>query len=250
MSWIKIHQSLPTKPEVFTLSQTLLLSRQAIIGHLVELWLWLDQVTEDGRIKGNLEMIDDLTSKGFGSALIDINWLNIEKGDPLDILEFINFERHNGTSAKKRSLNCRKVQRHRARKVTEQEKEKEDLLPEKVTKELPEKRREDKNKEDNKILYQDIVAIWNNLNSPKVERITSKRKIAIRALLKEFNKEDFIKVCDKVPGIRYLQGDNEHGWRATFDYILRPDKFIKILEGGWDKQEKNKENKFHEWNNS
>lgn len=237
--WIKIEYSLPAKPEVFLLAQELLISKQEVIGYLVELWLWLDQISEDGKIKGNREMVDNITMVQFANALIKVGWLHVYE----DTLEFVNFDRHNGTSAKKRASNARKVADFRKRKQGEEIKK-----PKPVTQELLEKNREDKEKKMKYHHYQKIADLWNDNNSPKVSRLTTKRKTAIRSLLKEFTEEDCKVVFSKIPNIPFMQGKNDMGWVATFDYILKPEKFVRVLEGLWDNtnQEK-KENKFNEW---
>lgn len=236
--WIKIEQSLPNKPEVFKLAQELLITRQETIGHLVNLWLWTDQVCEDGKISGNREMVDSITMPQFANALINVGWLHVCE----DTLEFTNFERHNGSTAKRRASNTRKVAEYRKRK---QDTEK--VKPKEVTEPLLYKNRLDKKR----INYNSIVDMWNAYNTPKVERLTEKRKTAIKQLLKDFTEDDCKKVFEKIGKIPYMRGENEHGWVANFDYAIRPDKFVKLLEGAWDKNmntENKQTNQFEEWN--
>lgn len=242
--WIKIDHSLPQKPEVYLIAQRLNISRAEVVGHLVSFWLWADQMSEDGYMTGNRAMVDSITLENFANSLVDVGWLHFT--DDGEKIEIVNFERHNGQSAKKRATNAQKVAEHRKRKkLLEQSTEK----PQKVTQPLLDK--EKKRKEN--IDYDNIVDIWNNnvigAQTPRITKLTEKRKSAIRLLLKEFTIEDFGKVCVKLITIPYLQGKNDHGWIANFDYVIRPDKFVKILEGGWDsKPEENKTNTFDEWN--
>ena len=106
-----------------------------------------------------------------------------------------------------------------------------------------------KNRIDNKrINYSNISDMWNLYNSPKVARLTAKRKSNIKNLLKEFTEADCEIVFKKIPTIPYLTGQNEHKWIANFDYVIRPDKFVKILEGGWDTPPSTTKGSFDEWN--
>jgi hypothetical protein len=238
--WIKIDHSLPQKPEVYIIAQRLGISRAEVVGHLVSFWLWTDQMSADGTMLGNRQIVDSLTTENFANTLIDVGWIDfLDNGEKLEV---VNFERHNGTSAKRRATNAQKVAEHRKRKKLQEETK---PKPKKVTDEVL-----NNNRIDNKrINYNSISDMWNAKNTPKVERLTAKRKNAIKILLKEFTEEDCKLVFDKVPTIPYLIGQNEHGWIANFDYVIRPDKFVKILEGGWESKDTLKtKNTFDEWN--
>jgi hypothetical protein len=41
-------------------------------------------------------------------------------------------------------------------------------------------------------------------------------------------------VIDNVSKSGYLNGKNDKGWKITFDWILKPVNFLKILEGNYD----------------
>jgi len=237
--WIKIDTSLSTKPEVFLISQQLSISRTEVVGHLVSFWSWADQMSEDGTMKANREMVDSLTCPDFANALINVGWAHfLENGETMEI---VNFERHNGTSAKRRATNAQKVAEHRKRKKLQEPSE---PKQKEVTEPLL-----NKNRIDNKrINYSNISDMWNLYNSPKVARLTAKRKSNIKNLLKEFTEADCEIVFKKIPTIPYLTGQNEHKWIANFDYVIRPDKFVKILEGGWDTPPSTTKGSFDEWN--
>lgn len=81
-------------------------SEAAIVGALYWLWAAADQHTEDGLMPGlTLRQIDRKTGvQGFGAALCQIGWLE----DNPDGVRIVNFEDHNGTSAKRR---CTDAQR-------------------------------------------------------------------------------------------------------------------------------------------
>ena len=38
----------------------------------------------------------------------------------------------------------------------------------------------------------------------------------------------------KVEASNFLKGDNERGWRAEFDWVLKPENLVKVLEGNYD----------------
>lgn len=124
MAWIKIEHEIYNKPEVFSLASTLGITRAEVVGHLVNIWIWADQMSEDGNIYGNTSMVDELTKEGFSEALEAVGWL--EKNDM--VMHIPKFEKHNGNSAKKRAETALRVGAWRSRNkksVTIKEKNKE-----------------------------------------------------------------------------------------------------------------------------
>lgn len=67
---------------------------------------------------------------------------------------------------------------------------------------------------------------------PKPRSLTPKRIKKLNARKKEYNKEDIINVFNIVSKSEFLKG-NVVAFRATFDWILEPANFIKILEGNY-----------------
>lgn len=93
------------------------------------------------------------------------------------------------------------------------------------------KNRLDKNRED--IEYNSIIEIYNFncSNLPKVQKLTDKRKKAIKNFLKEFTKEQFEQICKIANTTEFLIGNNKQGWKADFDFLMRTDKATNVLEG-------------------
>ena len=65
----------------------------------------------------------------------------------------------------------------------------------------------------------------------KVKSITARREKAIKAIIKKYSLDDIKTVFENVEKSDFLTGHNDRGWKADFDFILREDKFINILEG-------------------
>lgn len=99
------------------------------------------------------------------------------------------------------------------------------------------------NTNNNNININNIINIYSDLctNLPKINKLTEKRKSAIKRFLKEFTEDDFRKICETANKSEFLIGDNDRGWKADFDFLLRIDKANAILEGKYNF--KNKENK-------
>lgn len=68
---------------------------------------------------------------------------------------------------------------------------------------------------------------------PQVRSITPKRKSAILAREKEYGKEAIIQVIDNAATSQFLNGDNNKGWIASFDWLFCKTNFPKVLEGNY-----------------
>lgn len=67
---------------------------------------------------------------------------------------------------------------------------------------------------------------------PQIRALSDKRKKAIRDFLKQLEFKDFEEACKKANENNFLAGQNDRGWKADFDFIIRPDKALSIIEGG------------------
>lgn len=89
--------------------------------------------------------------------------------------------------------------------------------------------------------FEEIVKIFNEVckDCPKVTSITKDRKNLILKILELYSLEQIGFVFTKTFESDYLSGRKSGSdWKATFDWILIPKNFIKILEDNY----KNKDN--------
>lgn len=84
-----------------------------------------------------------------------------------------------------------------------------------------------------KIDFQKVADIFNSVcsNLPSVKKITSQRKSAINARVKDYGLNKIGEVFQTVSRNEFLNGNNDRGWTADFDWVMNPNNFIKILEG-------------------
>ena len=89
-------------------------------------------------------------------------------------------------------------------------------------------------------LSKGVIEYFNGVcvNLPKVIKVTDKRKLLIVSREKEYCKDDLKKVIDLTAESEFMNGNNNNGWTANFDWIMQKQNFIKILEGNY----KNKTN--------
>ena len=133
--WIKIEHALPDKPEVMEMAAILGIDPDAVVGKLIRVWLWFDTHTDNGSapvtVSALLNRYTCVTN--FIEAMQKVGWLSIDK----ERLSIIGFDRHNGASAKSRA-NCN-------RRVAKLRDKKSKSVTSPLQKQLPEKRREEKN---------------------------------------------------------------------------------------------------------
>lgn len=92
-----------------------------------------------------------------------------------------------------------------------------------------------------------IKKYWNetfrDTSIPTIQNITGSRlrKLEIRLREPAFDIERIVK---KILSSSFLKGENDHGWRLTFDWVISNDNnYVKILEGQYDGRYKKKTRK-------
>ena len=84
------------------------------------------------------------------------------------------------------------------------------------------------------INYSSILKYWNERSLLKeITAITDKRKSNLHARIKEHGVEAIFKMIDQVKNSSFLRGNNKQSWTANFDWCIRPNNFVKILEGNY-----------------
>jgi hypothetical protein len=95
------------------------------------------------------------------------------------------------------------------------------------------------------ISAEDAAETWNavtgGLGLPQVEKITDSRLKHLRARLKDHDGFQGLSgadlwryACNQIKFSRFLLGKKPGlDWRANFDFAVRPDRFAKLIEGGY-----------------
>lgn len=79
--------------------------------------------------------------------------------------------------------------------------------------------------------------VWNAMASAAglatVRVRTPGRVRAMSSVLRAHGMDGWQRICDLVRADGFLTGANDRDWRADFDFVVKPAKVVKILEGGW-----------------
>lgn len=67
----------------------------------------------------------------------------------------------------------------------------------------------------------------------QASKLTPGRKQKIAARLKEHGREGWMQALGHIEISSFLTGQSGGTWRATLDWLLKPDSFVKVLEGNY-----------------
>lgn len=89
--------------------------------------------------------------------------------------------------------------------------------------------------EKTKIEPQKIVNLYHQFcpQLPKVQVISKTRKSSINARLREHGLNKITQVFQLAGESNFLNGENKENWSATFDWLIKPTNFVKVLEGNY-----------------
>ncbi|SHM78068.1 DnaT-like ssDNA-binding domain-containing protein [Phytopseudomonas punonensis] len=109
--WIKFELATLDKPEVCQIADVADIDLDAVVGKLLRVWGWFDQQTEAGNAPSvTKKLLDRLVGvSGFCNHMISVGWLIEADGE----ISIPNFDRHNGKTAKNRSLTALRVASHK-----------------------------------------------------------------------------------------------------------------------------------------
>ncbi len=82
-----------------------------------------------------------------------------------------------------------------------------------------------------------LCVLWNNHCGPKLARVVKtnsvrNRKIELR--YPDHSELEWVEIIERIAKSKFCCGENERGWRATFDWLLQPETALKVLEGKYD----------------
>lgn len=84
-----------------------------------------------------------------------------------------------------------------------------------------------------------VIEVWNDLACRRrlkpVQRLSPERRKTLNTRIGQHPIEDFTEAIGAIDRSPFLCGDNERGWRANFDWMLKSANFNKLIEGTYDR---------------
>lgn len=83
-----------------------------------------------------------------------------------------------------------------------------------------------------------VIEEWNKLQDVGIAPIrdikpASKRCQMLKGRIREYGMNDLLKAMDNIRHSDFLRGENKNGWMITFDWFVKPNNFLKVLEGNY-----------------
>lgn len=93
----------------------------------------------------------------------------------------------------------------------------------------------------NDISYAEISEEFNSVcvTLPKVKNMNDHRRRSIKARIKEHGRDQVSEVFRKAAESDFLSGRNKEWTNCSFDWLMKPSNFVKVLEGNYDNDRRN-----------
>ena len=86
-----------------------------------------------------------------------------------------------------------------------------------------------------------VIEEWNKLQEVGINPIrdikpSSKRYLLLKGRIREYGIDEVLNAINNVRDSDFLRGENNRGWMITFDWFVKPNNFLKTLEGNYNKE--------------
>lgn len=78
-----------------------------------------------------------------------------------------------------------------------------------------------------------IIEAWNGLGLTALKSITNTRLKLTKARIADHGLDTFIDTIISIKESPFLLGQNAKGWMITYDWLVKPNNFVKVLEGNY-----------------
>lgn len=94
----------------------------------------------------------------------------------------------------------------------------------------------------------DVILAWNSFAKNKIQVVSpgSERERHLRKRIEENGLGGVLEVIQLVSESDFLKGNNDRGWVANFDWVIKRSNFQKISEGNYKNKKSNKSNNVEE----
>jgi hypothetical protein len=85
--------------------------------------------------------------------------------------------------------------------------------------------------------YKKIVDMYNDtcVSFPPLSKLSDSRRKSIDAIFSTgYTYDDFKELFEKTENSKFLKGSNDRNWVANFDWLIKDDNMVKVLDGNYD----------------
>lgn len=202
-------------------------------------------IPKGGLVIGRKRLATDLgiSERSVRTALKHLKMTNevtIETTNRFSIVTIVNWEKYQANPKRVTSKTASQVTNNRP--TSDQQVTTEKEYKNKELKNI----KEEIHKEENPISISDYEKVQEIFNKTCIffkpcSVITKTRSDKIKKLLNQFSFEEIKEVFEKANSSGFLQGKNEYGWVASFDWLIEIDNFVKVKEDCFGSSQKIKE---------
>lgn len=90
------------------------------------------------------------------------------------------------------------------------------------------------------LVPKDLVPIqekWNSIGLSKIRDIKGNRLKLLNARIKDYGIDGVLEAIENIKTSSFLRGQNKTCWTIAFDWLIKPNNFIKVLEGNYKDKE-------------
>ena len=157
------------------------------------------------------------------------NTLKKDRYKPTKYQEFLDTldVKENGAYTEKEALSCLETERNRSGTEVEPKRNRSIVKDSKVKESKEERRKEE---------FEPIKNLFNSLcpSFPAIEYLSKSIKNDIADCLDCFGIEGIETAFKKAEASDFLKG--KQGWRASFDWLVKPENMVKVLNGNFDQK--------------
>lgn len=251
LGWIKLHRALLDKtiwinstPEQKTILVTLLL----MANHEPNQWEWKGKkyTVKSGEFITSLEKIVAKCGKGITTQNVRSALKRFEK------LQFLtNESTKQNRLIKIANWSLYQDEENQPNKATNKEVTNDQQRP---NKEVTTNKNDKNDKNDKNIfnnlsndkLFVPLIEKWNELPDT-ISKISTLKKDTQRykmlsQRINEYGADKVLEAIEQIKRSSFLLGKNDRGWTITFEWFVRPNNFVKVLEGNYIDKKINKGN--------
>ena len=175
-----------------------------------------------------------------GNLLTIPGWEEHQNIEGMDKIREQNRIRKQKQRERQRNMIEQDMSRDTSRDVTQQSKNKKEDIDKDI----------DKEKDNKLIVSKDticqtdvrrVIEEWNKLQEVGINPIrdikpSSKRCQLLKGRIREYGIDEVLNAINNVRNSDFLRGENNRGWMITFDWFVKPNNFLKTLEGNYNKE--------------
>ena len=257
--WLKLHRKILDKP-IWQLStpeqKTILITLLLMANHEENEWEFKGErfICKPGQMITSLPSIAKISGKNISiqnvrTALTRFKKYEFLTDEPtgqsrlITICNWYSYQDNQQTPNKRANRRLTDSQQIPNRRLTSNKNDKECKNNSSISKEILCQTSSDSTESTN---YKKFVEWFNSETQGVFGTIrcplSNSRKKMLSARIKEHGKDAVGEVVKKSIESDFMKGQNNRGWTATFDWIIRPTNFEKILTGNYDNKKNNRNN--------